>query len=79
MYLKKDNITKETLTSNSDTKKVGPADDDIKNGVQYIYSILDEAIKGNIDINLKTHIKSDTGLRHLHVVSRIRDLMHDQV
>jgi len=78
MYLKKDNVTNETLTSNSNVKKGDPANDAIKNGVQYIYSILDEAIKGNIDINLKTHIKSDTGLRHLHVVSRIRDLMHDQ-
>ena len=41
-------------------------------------SSLDEVIKGNIDINLKTHIKSDTGLRHLHIVSRIRDLINDQ-
>ena len=51
LYLKKDNITNEALASNSDTEKVGPADDGIKNGVQYIYSILDEVIKGNIDIN----------------------------
>ena len=78
LYLKKDNITNEALASNSDTEKVDPADDVIKNGVQYIYSILDEVIKGNIDINLKTHIKSDTGLRHLHIVSRIRDLINDQ-
>lgn len=78
LYLKKDNITNEALASNSDTEKVDPADDAIKNGVQYIYSILDEVIKGNIDINLKTHIKSDTGLRHLHIVSRIRDLINDQ-
>ena len=77
IYLKKDNVTNETLTSNSDVKKVDPANDAIKNGVQYIYSILDEVIKGNIDINLKTHIKNDIGLRHLHVVSRIRDLMYD--
>ena len=68
LYLKKDKITNEALASNSDTEKVDPADDAIKNGVQYIYSILDEVIKGNIDINLKTHIKSDTGLRHLHIV-----------
>ena len=77
VYLKKDNVIAESLTLNSDVKKVNPADNAIKNGAQYIYSILDEVVKGNIDINLKTHIKRDAGLRHLHVVSRIRDLMHD--
>ena len=34
LHLKKNNITNEVLASNSDTEKVDPADDAIKNGVQ---------------------------------------------
>ena len=77
IFLSQDEISEEVITDQDDSDQ-SKQSLNIKNGINQIYSIIENIGKGDIRINIKTHSKNEMPYRHLHVVSRIKELIQSK-
>ena len=77
IFLSQDEISEEVVTDQDDRHQ-SKQSLNIKNGINHIYSIIENIGKGDIGINIKTHSKNEMPYRHLHVVSRIKELIQNK-
>jgi hypothetical protein len=77
IFLSQDEISEEVITDQDDSDQ-SKQSLNIKNGINQIYSIIENIGKGDIRINIKTHSKNEMPYRHLHIVSRIKELIQSK-
>jgi len=77
IFLSQDEISEEIIIDQDDIDQ-SKQSLNIKNGINQIYSIIENIGKGDIRINIKTHSKNEMPYRHLHVVSRIKELIQSK-
>tara|TARA_B100001173_G_scaffold36183_1_gene28021 strand:- start:354 stop:2972 length:2619 start_codon:yes stop_codon:yes gene_type:complete len=76
IFLSQDEISEEVITDQGDSNQ-SKQSLNIKSGINQIYSIIENIGKGDIRVNIKTHSKNEMPYRHLHVVSRIKELIQN--
>ena len=77
IFLSQDEISEEIITDHNHSNR-SKQSLNIESGINQIYSIIENIGKGDIRINLKTHPKNEMPYRHLHVVSRIKELIQNK-
>ncbi len=77
IFLSQDEISEEIITDQNHSNR-SKQSLNIESGINQIYSIIENIGKGDIRINLKTHPKNEMPYRHLHVVSRIKELIQNK-